>query len=81
MEFLPAGGAPLQWRVMAFMVSLKRMQHKGWHSRNYLPHFDSEDTIQFVTFRLADSLPKTAIDRLRMANKPETLRHELLDQG
>ena len=30
---------------------------KGWHSRGYLPHFDSPETIQFVTFRLADSLP------------------------
>ena len=31
---------------------------KGWHSRGYLPHFDSPETIQFVTFRLADSLPR-----------------------
>jgi REP element-mobilizing transposase RayT len=33
------------------------MQPKGWHSRGYLPHFDSTETVQFVTFRLADSLP------------------------
>src|SRR5689334_7458310 len=33
------------------------MQSKGWHSRGYLPHFDSPETVQFVTFRLADSLP------------------------
>jgi hypothetical protein len=26
--------------------------HRGWHSRGYLPHFDSPETIQFVTFRL-----------------------------
>lgn len=31
--------------------------HKGWHSRGYLPHFDSPELIQTVTFRLADSLP------------------------
>src|SRR6188474_3214947 len=24
---------------------------KGWHSRGYLPHFDSQDITQFVTFR------------------------------
>ena len=30
------------------------MDHKGWHSRGYLPHFDSQDVVQFVTFRLAD---------------------------
>ena len=36
------------------------MDHKGWHSRGYLPHFDSQDVVQFVTFRLADSLPEDA---------------------
>jgi putative transposase len=30
---------------------------KGWHSRGYLPHFDSPEAVQFITFRLADSLP------------------------
>jgi len=57
------------------------MSHKGWHSRNYLPHFDSRDVIQFVTFRLADSLPAEALQRLKNADRPETLRHELLDRG
>ena len=57
------------------------MAHKGWHSRNYLPHFDSQDVIQFVTFRLADSLPAEALQRLKNADRPETLRHELLDHG
>jgi putative transposase len=57
------------------------MQHKGWHSRNYLPHFDSQDVIQFVTFRLADSLPKEALENLKGADKAETLRHEMLDRG
>jgi putative transposase len=66
---------------MGLIVSLKLMQHKGWHSRNYLPHFDSQDVIQFVTFRLADSLPKEALERLKMADRPETLRHEMLDRG
>ena len=43
------------------------MEFKGWHSRGYLPHFDSQDVTQFVTFRLADSLPTSALDRLRDA--------------
>jgi hypothetical protein len=36
------------------------MQSKpqGWRSRGYLPHYDSTKTFQFVTFRLADSLPQ-----------------------
>ena len=35
---------------------------KGWHSRGYLPHFDSTETTQFITFRLADSLPLHVIE-------------------
>ena len=37
-------------------------EFKGWHSRGYLPHFDSPETTQFVTFRLADSLPRQLAD-------------------
>jgi putative transposase len=40
-------------------------QAKGWHGRGYLPHFDSPETVQFVTFRLADSLPRDRIEALR----------------
>jgi hypothetical protein len=51
---------------------------KGWHSRGYLPHFDSPETIQFVTFRLADSLPRQAIERIRMQKHVlQHLDHEL----
>ena len=51
---------------------------KGWHSRGYLPHFDSSETIQFVTFRLADSLPRQAIERIRMQKHVlQHLDHEL----
>jgi len=38
---------------------------RGWHSRGYLPHFDSPEAIQFVTFRLADSLPRAVTQMLR----------------
>ena len=34
----------------------------GWHSRGYLPHFDGMETIQFLTFRLADSLPTFVVE-------------------
>ncbi len=37
---------------------------RGWHSRGYLPHFDSPELIQHVTFRLADSLPGAVVGRL-----------------
>jgi REP element-mobilizing transposase RayT len=36
---------------------------KGWHSRGYLPHFDTT-AIQHVTLHLADSLPKEVLDRI-----------------
>ena len=35
----------------------------GWHSRGYLPHFDGGEIAQFVTFRLADALPKDLFER------------------
>jgi putative transposase len=31
---------------------------RGWHERGYLPHRDEPGLTQFVTFRLADSLPE-----------------------
>jgi REP element-mobilizing transposase RayT len=36
-------------------------EEKGWYDRGYLPHRDAPIT-QFVTFRLADSLPKRALE-------------------
>ncbi len=38
---------------------------KGWHDRGYLRHFDGVAT-QFVTFRLADSLPQSVLRRLEV---------------
>ena len=35
-----------------------------WHSRGYIPHFESAEAIQHVTFHLADSLPKEVVARL-----------------
>ena len=35
---------------------------KKWHSRGYLPHFDGEQAIQFISFRLHDSVPVKVID-------------------
>ena len=33
---------------------------KGWHSRGYLPHFDASGLYQAITYRLGDSLPRSA---------------------
>jgi len=46
--------------------------HKGWHSRGYIPHLDEPDHVQFITFRLHDSVPAEVIirwrDELRVAD-------------
>ena len=35
--------------------------HKAWHGRGYLPHLDQPELIQFVTFRLSDSVPAEVV--------------------
>jgi len=42
------------------LTKVRQMEERadlGWHSRGYLPHFDGIVIPQFVTSRLADSLP------------------------
>jgi putative transposase len=43
----------------------------AWHSRGYLPHFESALALQHVTFHLADSLPRAAL--LRMEKELEEI--------
>lgn len=31
--------------------------HKGWYSRDYLPHVDQPGLIQAITYHLHDSMP------------------------
>ena len=38
---------------------------KGWYRQGHLPHFDANVT-QFITFRLADSLPRSVVEQLRL---------------
>jgi len=40
-------------------------QAKGWYGRSYLPHFDGGEIPQFITIRLADSLPQNILERWR----------------
>lgn len=41
---------------------MKNSSPKGWYNRGYLPHFDNGETLQFITFRLFDSLPKSVLE-------------------
>src|SRR5947209_2768001 len=59
---------------------------QGWNSRGYLPHFDAgQEFTQFVTFRLADSVPPSAMERWReeLLLRPEIEReaelHRLIE--
>jgi len=40
-------------------------QHKGWYSRNYLPHLDQSNLIQAITFRLHDALPQQTLIKIQ----------------
>ena len=50
--------------------------HRGWHSRGYLPHFDSPETVQHIVFRTRDSFPQAM-----MASLPDDgpCRRRLID--
>jgi len=37
------------------------VSNKGWYCRGYLPHFDGGEVVQFITFRLFDSVPENVI--------------------
>jgi REP element-mobilizing transposase RayT len=62
-----------------------------WHSRGYLPHWEAGEVVQSITFRLADSLPAIALERLRddlkrVENQNHALKRririeEALDRG
>ena len=36
-----------------------------WHSRGYIQHIDAGELTQFITFRLADSMPQEVLKRWR----------------
>ncbi len=57
-----------------------------WYSRGYLPHLDSPGLLQFITFRLADSLPQETLraleDELRSVSEAgrESARRRKIEQ-
>ena len=53
--------------------------HKSWHHRGYLPHLDSGATVQFVTFRLADSLPREVYEACVAAARDRIELHGRLE--
>jgi len=63
------------------------MEHKGWYSRRYIPHFDVPEIRQMITFRLGDALPAHVVaawkERLAQESTPElwTNLEKYLDAG
>ena len=59
----------------------------GWHERGYLPHCDFPNLVQFVTFRLGDSMPASRRGEWEYLLKIEDVRErrtkleEYLDRG
>ena len=57
---------------------------EGFHSRGYLPHIDPGSVVQFVTWRLADSLPAALVEQwveeLQRLGDDAIRRKELLQQ-
>jgi hypothetical protein len=60
----------------------------GWHSRGYLPHYDGAKSLQMITYRLADALPKKVLDHFLSdfnSDKPDAAFRrqieEYLDRG
>ena len=47
-----------------------------WHDRGYMPHVDGTQLIQHVSYHLADSLPKEALERMaeELKSLPPALR-------
>lgn len=61
-------------------------KHKSWHSRGYLPHFDQPGVVQFITFRLHDSLPMDLLKEWQATYKSESIEihrkvERYLDEG
>jgi putative transposase len=55
---------------------------KGWHSRGYLPHFDSPETVQHIVFRVSNSIPPEWLAEIDLNAAQRRKRvDEYLDRG
>ncbi len=66
LELVPrwAGWPPVNPEA-TFLGARASRPHKHWHSRGYLPHLDQPGLVQFITFRLYDSVPAHVIESWR----------------
>jgi len=65
----------------------KALGFPGWHERGFLPHCDYPGLVQFVTFRLADSMPASRrgewehLLKIEDDREKRTKLEEYLDRG
>src|SRR6266498_371938 len=52
----------------------KELREAGWHSRGYLPHFNGGEIAQTITLHLADSLPRSVVERWTRELSAESAR-------
>ena len=54
--------------------------HPRRYSRGYLPHIDGTELVQFVTFRLCDSIPASVVENWQreLETEDERVRERLL---
>jgi len=65
----------------------RKLGFLGWHERGYLPHCDFPNLVQFVTFRLRDSMPASRhaewghILKIESARDRRMMLEQYLDRG
>jgi putative transposase len=76
-----------RWSGLKLTDAERALGFLGWHERGYLPHCDFPDLVQFVTFRLEDSMPASRRSEWEHLLKIEDVRdrrtklEEYLDRG
>ncbi len=53
--------------------------NQRWYSRGYVPHFSSSDVIQFITYKLHDSVPPVAEEVISARATHQMSPHERLE--
>ena len=73
----PRSVAPASLPATAQASTSSDNLHQGIHNRGYLPHLKAEGGIYFVTFRLVDSLPQSALEELKQI--PKEVRSKVIE--
>jgi type I restriction enzyme R subunit/putative DNA methylase len=76
-----------RWSDRQLTNAERNLGFLGWHERGYLPHCDFPNLVQFVTFRLEDSMPASRrsewehLLKIEDNREKRTKLEEYLDRG